>query len=519
MDASLKSHKLDREYVASVREVEKGGRISFLTSIMGQGIRVCFHIMMGRALGAHGYGLFTLGFSILEAARLFSLIGFQNSVVHFLAIFRGEGDRVRVRGTLLYSATIVAFTSSLVAVCLWFFGGWIADRLFEEPGLRAVINGFALALPFYVLLAFFAHCSRGFRNMKYYNGALDVMHPLGNLVLIGGAFLLGMHLEGAIWAFVISTVISMLLMIPVIFRLFPQLLNVGEGCRFEARRILSYGIKVAPVDLSRPFLHDQKDNMLLGYFGVARDVGIYGAGSMMGMKIGFFQHMFNGIFAPMIADLHNRGKHREVAQLFKTVSKWTLLLTLPLFFAFIFAGPALLALFGREFGEGWTVLVILGLCKLINIATGPVGFMLLMTGHPTVELANNGLLGLGNLLLNIWLIPRYGAVGAALGTGASMVLINVIRLLQVYRLLGCHPFRFGTVKTLGAFLLAGGLLWQLRSWFPFDGWWSIAAVIPFTILYGALLTIFGWDDEDQLVMARLRGRLHQAFRSSVVTNS
>jgi O-antigen/teichoic acid export membrane protein len=513
MELTARSPAADSEYAASVREVEKGGRISFLTSVFGQGIRVCFHIMMGRFLGPAGYGLYNLGHSILETAHLVSLVGFHNSAVHFLSIFRGEGDESRVRGTIFYATIIVSSTSSLVALALWLLAPWLSEYVFEKPTLGGVLRGFAIALPFYVLLVLFAHYARGFRNMKYYNGALDVIHPLGNLVLIGGAFWIGMGLEGAILGFVLSTALAMLLMVPALLKLFPQLLMAERGYRFEAKRILSYSARVAPVDLSRPFLHDQKDNMLLGYFGVARDIGIYGASSLIGMKIGFFQHMFNGIFAPMIADLYNRGQHRELSQLFKTVSKWTLLLTLPVFFAFVFAGPAFLALFGREFREGWAVLAIMAVCKLINISTGPAGFMLLMTGHPSVELMNSFVLGSGNLLLNLWLIPRYGALGAAMGTGLSMIFINALRLGQVYYLLGCHPFRLGTAKALLAFGLSWGGVALASQWITFEGWWTFVAILPFTLLYGLLLTVFGWDKEDTIVIEHLRGRVRSLLKA------
>ncbi|MGB7946805.1 MAG: flippase, partial [Candidatus Binatia bacterium] len=487
------------------------GSISFLTGVVGQGIRFCFHIMMGRVLGAGGYGLYTLGHSILDISHLISMIGLQNGVVHFLAIFRGEGDQARVRGTILYATTIVAVTSSFVGICLWLSAEWLSEHVFEEPSLSGVLRGFAVALPFYVLLMLFAYCARGFRNMKYYSGTLDMIHPLGNLILIGGAFWIGMQLEGALWGFILSTALTMLLLVRIIFWLFPQILVLENGCRFEAKRILAYTMKTASIHLSTPLLRHQTDQILLGYFGVARDVGIYSVGFLIGSKISFFQHMFNGIFAPVVADLYNRNKQTELSQLFKTISRWTLLLTLPVFFAFIFAGPAILALFGREFGEGWAVIVILAICSLINISTGPAGFMLLMTGHPTVELINTSIFGLGNILLNAWLIPRYGAIGAALGTGLSMVLINFVRLIEVYHILRCHPFRFGSVKTLAAFALSCGVLWELNRFFQFEGWWSLVLMVPFTILYGGLLTAFGWEEEDRFVLERLRHKIRQSL--------
>ncbi|HYX76359.1 MAG TPA: polysaccharide biosynthesis C-terminal domain-containing protein, partial [Gaiellaceae bacterium] len=47
-------------------------------------------------------------------------------------------------------------------------------------------------------------------------------------------------------------------------------------------------------------------------------------------------------------------------------------------------------------------------------------------------------------------IPRYGVTGAACSTTASVVVVNVVKLLQVRALFGINPFRAETGRALVA---------------------------------------------------------------------
>jgi O-antigen/teichoic acid export membrane protein len=92
-----------------------------------------------------------------------------------------------------------------------------------------------------------------------------------------------------------------------------------------------------------------------------------------------------------------------------------------------------MAIFGNEHIEtGYIVLIILSLGQLINCITGSVGYTLTMTGNQKIELINSILLGLMSIILNFWLIPKYGALGAAIASCSSMCLINMIRVLEIY---------------------------------------------------------------------------------------
>jgi O-antigen/teichoic acid export membrane protein len=496
--------EISPELTQVVYEVARGGRTAILSGLFGYLIRIGLQILLSRVLGVQAYGLYTLGRSLLDVLSRFGLMGTQNAIVRFIAISQGEGDEAQVRGTILIALAIVVSVSSTLGIGLWFVSDWLAISVFNKASLSYILRVFAVALPFYTALAFLAACARGFRQMVYFNGMTNVVHPFGMLLCTSVAFLVGMRLEGALFGFTVATVLASILMLYGIMHLFPKLWSLRQGFRNPGTPFLTYAAKVFLGDFSNKII-SHTDRLMLGSMGVARDVGIYSISAFVGDKLTFFQIMFNSIFAPVIADLYHRGKYDELTRIFQTVSKWTLLLTLPVFGACLFLGDFILTLFGSDFREGWPVLVILAFAYLINISVGPVGYMLMMTGRPGLALMNSWFLGVINILLNLWLIPRYGMLGAAIATGVTVALLNLIRLAQVRCLYQCYPFRIGTLKTLVAAVIAGGAIWLLGQHYQPEGLGRVAVMGVGGIVYAGLLALFGWDEEDRLVIDRLRG--------------
>ncbi len=170
-------------------------------------------------------------------------------------------------------------------------------------------------------------------------------------------------------------------------------------------------------------------------------------------------------------------------------------------------------LFGREFNAGWATLIVLSLGNLINIGVGPVGHMLIMTGRPGLELINSWASGISNIILNLWLIPRYGAFGAAIATAMTVTMLNLIRLSEVYHIHRCYPFRLGTLKILSAFIISGSTMWLLADIYEFALTGKLVCLASFLAIYTGLLFALGWDEEDQLVLHRLRRRFGRLLGS------
>jgi O-antigen/teichoic acid export membrane protein len=89
--------------------------------------------------------------------------------------------------------------------------------------------------------------------------------------------------------------------------------------------------------------------------------------------------------------------------------------------------------FGSQYVIAKWPLIILLLGQLVNTMCGPVAIYMNMTGRQH-KLQQILLLGfLVNLILNWFVIPVYGMIGAAVATAVSMALWNAIAVIYTYR--------------------------------------------------------------------------------------
>ena len=159
------------------------------------------------------------------------------------------------------------------------------------------------------------------------------------------------------------------------------------------------------------------DRLMLGYFRASDGRGYLQRRSVLRRTDAlYFINAILPIFSPIVADLHNKDRYPEIERLYKTVTRWILIATLPLFLLFLFFPTHIMGIFGAEYEVGSVALTILSVAFLIGAGTGPCGQILHMTGKQNIDVFNNVALIIVNVLLNLWLIPPYGLLGAAVAT-------------------------------------------------------------------------------------------------------
>jgi O-antigen/teichoic acid export membrane protein len=110
-------------------------------------------------------------------------------------------------------------------------------------------------------------------------------------------------------------------------------------------------------------------------------------------------------------------------------------------------------------------MVILSAAMLVNLATGNVTVVLLMSGRSALNLANAFVSLVLNATLNLLLIPAYGMTGAAIAWAVSIVFINLAPLIQVRLRLGIRaPLGPGFAVVAGAAVLCFGVTGLCVRW-------------------------------------------------------
>ena len=129
----------------------------------------------------------------------------------------------------------------------------------------------------------------------------------------------------------------------------------------------------------------------------------------------------------------------------------------------ILFAPVYLRLFGAGYAAGAPVVVVLAAAMLVATGCGMVDMVLAMAGRTSWNLVNVLVALTVTLGLDVLLIPRLGALGAAIGLAGAMLANNLLPLAQVGRAVGLHPFGAGTCAAALLSLGCFGLLPQLAT--------------------------------------------------------
>ena len=186
------------------------------------------------------------------------------------------------------------------------------------------------------------------------------------------------------------------------------------------------------------------DVLLVAALGGLAAAAIYAVAGRFVVLIQFANQGISQSVQPRLAEALATGDRATANQLYQTATGWLVLATWPINLIVITFAPVYLRLFGDDYRSGASVVVVLACAMLVATGCGMVDMVLAMAGRTSWNLVNVLIALAVTIGLDVLLIPRYGALGAAVGLACAVVVNNLLPLVQVGRACGLHPFGRGT---------------------------------------------------------------------------
>lgn len=192
---------------------------------------------------------------------------------------------------------------------------------------------------------------------------------------------------------------------------------------------------------------------------IAQFVGLKAAGifSTVVFLAGVLQVPFKSILrvsSPLVSD---HWKHREMdkmKELYTKVSSVSLVIGLSMFLLCWVNIDFLFSFIKSEFREGIWVFFFIMIGRLVDMYFGINGSIFSTSKKYRYDIFFTVFLIIAVYLLNYWLIPILGIVGAAISTSIALIVYNVGRLLFVWIAYKLHPFHRNQLVIIGLFLIA-----------------------------------------------------------------
>lgn len=490
-----------------VERLAVGAAISLIGKVIGRGLDFAKQVALARMLSVEAFGLYALIWNLLRVAGILAPLGLQNGVIQFATPFR-QTDKGKFKDVILRSLALCLVVSIGISIALWFSAPWLGRKLFDDPGFVTTFRIFVWVLPAMVGLRVAANASRISQRMQYAIYAEELMQAISALLIFLVLFVAGWGLYGAVWATIISFVLAFALSCYYLYRLFPHAFRAKRRLAVSNYEMLAYSL---PTAFSGMFgvVVNRLDRLFIGYYGSVADVGIYQAAAQFSITFAIVLEGFNAVFSPITAELYHKGHFKELEEIFRISTKWSIYINIPMFLV-IFVAPhsVMEGIFGAPYLLGVTPLLILTVGQTVNIAVGGVGRLLILTGKQNAWFfTTTFVMGL-SMVLNLVLIPQWGIVGAATATATSISVLYLIGLFQVRSLLGLWPYDARYVKgALATGVTVGGLL-VMRAFLHPAPLLDIllTALVSSGLFFGTLLLI-GLDEEDRRFFRHLYVRV------------
>lgn len=392
-----------------------------IANVIGKGLAFLLAIYIARYLGAELYGKFSFALSLVGILAVVADFGLNNLTIREIAR-KKEATKKYLDNLITLKLLLSVISFVLIAFCLWILNkDQITVQLTYLAGLFIIINSFD---------QFFYAIFRAWEKIKFE----AIGRIFYNVILFGLGMLfiyLALSQTELMFAYVLAAICSLGLSTIFIFKYFSK---------FEISFDLDFWKKILkeswPFALSSIFiiLYFKIDTVMLSQMRTDAEVGWYNAAYNLVFALFLIPTVFDAIFYPILS--RTFAQKKEFIYTVKKIFLYAIVIALPTgIIIYLIKTPLIDWVYANKYPAAAGILGILiwsFVLSLINrfpFIINAANLQKLITKQIAIGVT-------ANIILNLFLIPKYGAIGAAYATVASEII--AIFLLFYYAM---HSYR------------------------------------------------------------------------------
>lgn len=391
-----------------------------------------FTIVLARLLHPELFGVYHLAISIAIVMLTFTDLGVNRTMTRYVSYALGKNNKTLARSFFRYLLKIKFFFTLLTTLALLLLANHIATYIFHKPELAIPLQIAGVIIFFHSFQDFFESAFVALQKFQY-SVVRSVVYMAFKLTLVPLLILMGYSVCGALVGLSLTIIAVAGVLLFFLVRHYSYLFR-GVVVKVERKRVLRFlGYLTFSTLIAGLFFH-HIDVIMLGILMTTEDVGFYKAGfNIVIAFIGLIS--LSTILFPLFTQL-NGGELRNA---FETVFKYSAIIAFPCAFGLAFvAEPLINLMYGGEYLPA--VLPFYLLCLII--LTVPMDFFGILfeskekPQYPAkIIVVASGL----NIVLNYFLIIKFGMVGAAIATVTARYFASITLAVLSKRVLNVFP--------------------------------------------------------------------------------
>ncbi len=419
------NYHIDEHFV----ELLRGSSIAFIIKILAAVLGMILNIIITRTLGIEDSGLYFLALTVIMLMATMGQFGTDGILVKKISAAYVNNDWAEIKNVYKNSVFLVFIMSLFLTVVLYASASILAESLFNKPELSEIFKWMSLSIIPITLYTLHASALQGLKKIRDSNITLVFIMPV--FMILGTlSFLENYGIDGLVIIYVCTSFFTLIL--GWIFwknhsRKLKEISAITNISKIMHESLPLFKVSIFGILMSASPM------IFLGIWGTEKELGGFQIAFRIAFLTSFVLTAVNSIFAPKLSGHFSRCENYLVLPL---IVKATILMVIaisPFLLIIIFFPEKILAIFGDEFEKYSTVLVILAFGQFINVITGSVGQVLVMSGNQ--EKQKNAFLvaTIISVLVGIYAVQEYGALGAALASSSGIIIVNLLSMLFVFR--------------------------------------------------------------------------------------
>jgi O-antigen/teichoic acid export membrane protein len=397
---------------------------SFLTKGSTLILFLVINIILARRLGVESFGLWSLFLSVMTIIFALSYFGVNTSTKKFVAQHNKTNN---LKNVLLSSIKLRLIFSSIFSLLLLIFYKPLSSLI--NPELEIL---FLYGIPLIFLSGFveyFKSVFMGLHRIKY-NFIVNLSEYGLKFVLIILFLLFSNSVISVVNSFIIALFITMTIGSYLLYHNFYK--SLKKTSNNFTKDILKYSYPLIFITIGFMAL-TEIDIIMIGIFSTVTEVGIYSVAKQIILKLPHISLAIAMGTMPVFAKLDNMNRS-ELKKRLHNLLKINSIIYFVIILGILFLSPFFIPLiFGLEYANSVLPLQILCIYLFFYATSIILSSFLDYTGKAKIRAYNICITIVLNIVLNVILIPKYGAVGAAIATTISYMPYIVLNWIEVRR--------------------------------------------------------------------------------------
>ena len=409
----------------------RGSSLLLVGRFVSRGVNFLVQVLIVRYLTQADYGAFAYALSLVTFSQTIATFGLDRAVTRFIPIYHEQEEYDKLFGTLFMVVGSILSLGIAIVLFVQGFQGLLAREFISDQQALGLLMVLIVLAPVQAidnlllgLFSVFASPKVIFFRKNILGPALKLLVVLALILFHGDASFLAVgYLVAGILG--VTAYIAMLV---------PLMRKMGLFGHFDRRRIvvpwkeiLAFTVPLLTSDLVY-IVMNTVDAVMLEHFQGTIDVAALRAVQPTAKMNQIVLASFGILFTPLAARMFARNDRQGINNLYWQNAIWIAVISFPVFaLTFSLAKPITVFLYGERYAGSAIILALLSFAYYFNAALGQNGLTLKVFGKVRYIVAINVFAAVANFVANLLLIPRYGALGAAMGTCGSLVLHNILK--------------------------------------------------------------------------------------------